>query len=171
LGSRISPPFSLQDIGSPPAALMTSPRGLLCDHVERCRGLCSENDCRGHTFPLSVSQLGTRFETRNCISEPGPQEPYKDFLEQPYTLFMLHTTSACVFCWWVNDFIGEKGCLLIVIRAAYVSLKYNLARWQRIGYSDHNIVFISRRRGVIISKVNVRLWLHFCWLHSVSLLL
>jgi hypothetical protein len=25
---------------------------------------------------ILVMLLGTKFETRNCISEPGPQEPY-----------------------------------------------------------------------------------------------
>jgi hypothetical protein len=33
---------------------------------------------------VTVRLLGTRFKARNCICEPGPQEPYRDiFFETP----------------------------------------------------------------------------------------
>jgi hypothetical protein len=34
----------------------------------------------GITKNVPVRLLGTRFETKNCISEPCPQEPYRDIL-------------------------------------------------------------------------------------------
>jgi hypothetical protein len=33
---------------------------------------------------VPVWLLGTRFKARNCISEPGPQDPYREiFLKRP----------------------------------------------------------------------------------------
>jgi hypothetical protein len=38
-----------------------------------------------------VRLLGTRVKTRNCISEPGSQEPYRDTcIENPYTKYIVH---------------------------------------------------------------------------------
>jgi hypothetical protein len=53
----------------------------------------SKNELSSATVPVStgsfkkivpVKLLGTRFKARNCISEPGPQEPYRTiFLTTP----------------------------------------------------------------------------------------
>jgi hypothetical protein len=42
--------------------------------------LCKENTM-GVWKNIPVRLLGTRFEARNCISEPGTQEPYRDFFQ------------------------------------------------------------------------------------------
>jgi hypothetical protein len=36
---------------------------------------------------MSRKLLGTRFEARNCISEPGPYEPYMEYFETPCIMF------------------------------------------------------------------------------------
>jgi hypothetical protein len=33
---------------------------------------------KGRFKKIPVRLLGTRFKARNCISKPGPQEPYRD---------------------------------------------------------------------------------------------
>jgi hypothetical protein len=37
---------------------------------------------------VPVRLLETRFKIRNCISEPGHQEPYRDF-ETPFAILVL----------------------------------------------------------------------------------
>jgi hypothetical protein len=32
---------------------------------------------------VPVRLLGSRFEARNCISDPGSQEPYRDIFKRP----------------------------------------------------------------------------------------
>jgi hypothetical protein len=42
--------------------------------------------------------MGTRYEGRYCISEPGPQETYWEFYETPYSvIFQASTVNPQIF--------------------------------------------------------------------------
>jgi hypothetical protein len=53
---------------------------IICEHHLKSVTCGWENIWRKVVL---VRLLGTRFDARNCISEPGPQEPYSDFFKCP----------------------------------------------------------------------------------------
>jgi hypothetical protein len=56
-----------------------------------------------------VRILGTRFEARNCISEPGPQEPYSNLKKKIYRVAQYNNVPARPIGIRINNVVSYFG--------------------------------------------------------------